>query len=246
MVNDTQRDTRESLPYPKDCLALLAPMEGNPWSEAQSQRYTLALDRMDEDLGRAAVSALCQGKWRSSPEEILQAAARRISPIPSADTAYLEMVWKAENVGLFGRTNPRRPTVFLEGPPPFSHPLVARAVQVCGGWRAICTGEAQFQEGLSKQFRGAYDRLSREWVQSVVNILHLPECERPAALLPRWKPFELPTGWQEPSLHPALPPSPEEPLRLVALEDLPASMRRQIFEIGRDFPAPPDEPDYEP
>lgn len=170
-----------------DCLTILQFMQGGQeWSRGLVAIYTLVLKSLGDEWARKAVEfAVLNEKWRPAPAELRHIAAKLASPFPAVDDAYAEMLEHAERGGIYSRPDPTNPNVFLEGPPVFSHPLIAQAVRACGGWRMICSGESQMQEGLSKQFRGAYERAATQWLADVSNALALPASERPARLFPK-------------------------------------------------------------
>lgn len=177
-----------------ECLALLQFMNsGQPWSIGVSNIYQMVLNSIGEEWSRKTVGHIAiTEEWRPAPAAIRKIAARLASPFPSLDDAYAEMMRKAEREGLYGVQCSHDPNVYFEGVPEFSHPLIEKSVRACGGWRSICNGESQMQEGLSKQFRGVYQRYSEEWVGDVANVLSLPEEKRPQKLFPKYVPDEEP------------------------------------------------------
>ncbi len=185
--------------YPNDCLSLLRAMSGEPWDDAQRQRYAIALNRLVPALGRAVVQEIALEKWRPAPADILRAAARRLSPCPDADDAYGEALYKAHTIGRYcqplsgpiqGREDPGTGNCYVEGAPPFSHPLINRALFAIGGWAAFCSGESgELGTALKAQFRDAYKCRAAEWVEEVVEQLSLPEERRDPRYFQPYRPF---------------------------------------------------------
>lgn len=165
-----------------ECFTLLSLMNSGreqSWREELKPLYALILRPLDDEIGCSAVQwAVLHEEWRPSPAKLRQIAAKVASPYPSAEECYAEIMDKAQNVGLYGRPDPKNPDVYLEGPPPMSHPLVSRIVPHLGGWQYVCTGEAQMQEGLKKQVAGSHETVMRQWEQEVAGQLVLPPSQR--------------------------------------------------------------------
>jgi hypothetical protein len=220
-----------------DALAILQAMKGAPW-ELQFDLYSAALERLPEHLIEAAVSRLAGETWRPAPFDIVRQAvkiemARRAGtgrplghPFPTGDEAYAEIVQKIQDFGRNGRVEfPDRPSIRTAGPPPFSHPLVAKTVAMIGGWEAICSGEANYAEGLAKQVKSVYERQAENWVEQGARALCLPE-EASRACFPRWQPFEIEFEWREP-VRPSLPP-----LERPKLVPCPDDLRQRLEGMG--------------
>jgi len=219
--------------YPCDMLSLLEAMKGDSWSDGQIQRYSIALMRIPPKIARLVVTEMCLETWRPSPMDILRAAAKKASPFPTADEAYAEMLHKAESVGMYGVPDPANQNCFLPGSPPFSHPLVAQAIAHCGGWRSICTGEAQMQEGLSKQFRGAYERAATKFLEQVIVALALPVKERSSVFFPQWTPYRLPVSWSPDNHSLAITATPIETPAITELtRHMPAEIRAKLKRVS--------------
>lgn len=189
------------------CMALLMGMNsGQEWQPAHTQVYDLVLRAIGPEYGPQAVEwAVLNEQWRPSPARLRQIAARLASPYPDAESAYAEILHKAQTVGLYGQAVPGRPNIHLAGSPAFSHPVVARVIAFCGGWESVCTGEANMAEGLKKQVRGAHESIAGQWEQAVSQQLALPEDRRDRRYFPRWTPYLLPAEWHEESALMALP-----------------------------------------
>jgi hypothetical protein len=194
------------------CMALLMGMHsGQEWSPMQTHVYALVLSSIGEEYSRAAVThAVLNLKWRPAPAELRQIAARLASPAPTADEAFAEIVDRANRDGFYAKPDPENPNVRLAGPPPFSHPLVAQMVPLCGGWEHICNGAAGMDMGLKKQVIGAYPAIVEKWEQEVAQQLSLAPAQRnPKYFKPR-KPYVPFTPEIEGEARLALPPAPEK------------------------------------
>ena len=77
-----------------------------------------------------------------------------------------------------------------------SHPVVAQVVAHLGGWRMICSGEANFAGGLRKQVESSHERLSQKWETEVMAQLSLPPSERDPVLFGHYTPYAIPRGYQ--------------------------------------------------
>lgn len=227
----------EMTEWEAECLTLLEAMYATkPLTRGEELLYRRVLLQMGQQTAEQAV-AWAIDTWREkfpprpTPAHLRLIAARLLSPYPSADDAYAEMLTKVRTGGLHSTPHPERPRLFLSGPPLFSHPLVAQAVQHCGGWEMICTGEANYAEGLAKQFKAAYARNAEQFVNEVADALSLPPQQRPSRLFPYWTPFALPTGWREEPESAALP-APPKGLRIEP-QELSASMPPEVAEQFR-------------
>lgn len=191
--------------------------DGGNW-RLQREIYFPVLKRLPEKLVLPAVSKLCGQTWRPAPWDIVRCAAEiemcnragTLSPYPSADEAYAEIMDKVRAFGLNGRQHPDRPGVYLSGAPSFSHPLVARAVVLVGGWEGLCSGEANYAEGIAKQIKGCYERQAEQYVQQAAEKLGLPP-DQNRVWFPRWKPYRVAIEWKEPSPGFAVEGTPELP-----------------------------------
>lgn len=180
------------------CLTVLEVMPSSADSTAKWDAHRLLWARTLKQLGpslskRSVEFALDNLKWRPSFAELRMIAAKLESPIPDRDAAYAEVLHKIQQFGAYGAPmkdfEDRFPDMRQLGTPPFSHALVAVAVQRCGGWQAICDGEAQYQEGgFSGHFKGNYDRAAETWYEKV--IAAIDQGERPAHLFPAFEPYE--------------------------------------------------------
>lgn len=190
-----------------NCLAVLEAMNAgsNQNFEAISVIYAGLLSSWGEELSSRVVKrAALHCKWRPSPAELRETAARLESPVPSADDAMYEVSELVNRYGVHGRPDPQNPRVRVPGPPPFSHPLIERTVRYSGGWENVCDGKAQYQEGgLRGSFKATYSRSEIEWVEAVA--VCLESGTRPAAMFPVWKPFGVaaaPVAIPEPAILP--------------------------------------------
>lgn len=183
--------------YPAVEIALLRAMAGDAWSPAQTQRYTLALSRLESHIGRVVVREMALERWRPSPMDILRKAARVVSPFPDSDLAFGEMIYKARTAGIFGRQDPERPNVYLLGPPPFTHALVGYPIFCLGGWQAVCEGEAGKGGTLKAQYRDAYNHGAEEWVEDVAAQLQRVPDKRDPRFFRQYVPFIRPVDFSE-------------------------------------------------
>ena len=225
------------------CMDMLRVMPSSAAQDAKwddlKKLYSIALLRLQDGDAKMAVewSALNE-KWRPSPARLLEIAAEQASPVPDAETVYAEIVRQVQTEGLYARPHPDRPSIKLEGPPPFSHPIVEKIVHYCGGWPMVCNGESNYAEGLKKQVRGAHESVSADWRENVKAQLMLPAEQRNMRFFPKWKSFALPAEWTPDYQLPAIEPQRfEEP----SVSDLPAAIRSQIAAIAakRMLPPPP-------
>lgn len=227
-----QRETLDRL------IALLRAMPSQMvWTRYTTEMYTAVLCRWpDEFAERVLRQAFESEEWRPAPARLLSIGVEVAAPVPDADLCYAEIMHKASAVGLYGRPDPERPSVRLPGPPPMSHPLVARIVSLCGGWQMICTGEAGMQEGMRKQVRSAHETAVGEWRQRVLSAW---ESGKPApALFRNYPPYELPAGYVTDVTDGAgiralgtgerLLPEPARP----ALVAMPDSIREKLAALG--------------
>lgn len=178
-----------------ECYVLLSMMNAGreqKWDDGHKPLYELALKPLTDAEGVGAVKwAALNEEWRPSPARLIQIAAEQSSVIPDAEQSYAEIIGKAQSEGLFAMPHPERPSIKLEGPPPFSHPIVEKITHFCGGWRAICEGEANFSEGLKKQVRSAHESVSRQWREEVKQQLLLPPSQRNPRYFPAYVPPSL-------------------------------------------------------
>ena len=224
-------------------LAILEAMNSTQrWSDYHSEMYVMAIANWDDAFAADVMKCVVmQEEWRPAPARLVKIAAETASPIPDAELSYAEVIYKAQSIGLYGRPAPTRPNVFYEGPPPMSHPIVAKIVAYCGGWEMICNGEANMQEGLRKQVRAAHEHLADDWSRSVVSELQKPISMRNQELFPLWKPFEFPKG-HVPGIEKMSPQlaQPSKPILTIPPPEL-----REQFKLLRSLP-PPKIDDYDP
>jgi hypothetical protein len=211
------------------CVSMLKAMNSQQlWDDGHRQLYGLVLVPLDDEVGRAAVvhaaTHLC---WRPSPADLRRIAADIASPLPDDATCYAEIMHMAERHGVYAMPDPGRPSVLLEGPPAFSHPIVGRIVALCGGWRMICSGEAGMQEGMRKQVRGAHESVCDRWREEVARQLELAADRRDPALFRRYEPFCLPA--------PDVRTKTVEAHRPVG-GVLPERVRRLVGQVGHTMP----------
>ena len=201
--------TRETL---SKCLGFVENMHSNQgWNASLVQMYSVVLQPMSDTEGMAAVEhAFTHDNWRPSPARLIEIAAELAAPIPDADACYDEIAHLAETVGLYGATDPDHPNIHQIGIPSFSHPVVRRIVNYCGGWAMICTGEANMAEGLRKQVRSSWQSVSGEWRERVREALKLPPDKRNPGLFRSYQRYRLPVGW-----------TPATPAELTSVDELP-------------------------
>ncbi len=175
------------------CLAMLEAMNSGQGQSftAMWDIYNLLLGQWGDVLSiKVCTHAALHCKWRPSPAELREIAAKLESPVPSADDAWSEVRSLVNQYGIHARPHPVRPTIRIAGPPDFTHPLIERVVRYCGGWEDVCDGKAQMQTGgLRGAFVATYTRTETEWVESVAKCLESQI--RPAELFPVWKPFDI-------------------------------------------------------
>lgn len=185
-----------------ECISLLQFMNsGQIWSDGLANIYEMVLISVGEKWALPTMRHIVLNEtWRPAPADIRKIAARLASPYPLMDDAYSEMMYLANRLGINARQCKHNPTIYLRGEPQFSHPLIAQTVRGIGGWEAICTGEAQMQEGLAKQFKGAYTRYSEQWVSDVAQVLSLPPEMHPHLFpppMPKFQEYEIRLANQE-------------------------------------------------
>lgn len=219
------------------CLTLLAAMNagsGNEWTAGHTQLYEIVLTAIGEGHARRAVQwAVLNEEWRPSPAKLRQIAARLAAPYPDAELCYAEIWTKAARIGLYGKQHPDRPNIRLAGPPDFTHPVIRQIIGCLGGWEAICTGEAQMQEGLKKQVRAAHASVSERWEREVSRQLTLPPAERDMRYFAPYEPYAVPDGWSD---EPAeIPAPPDTSIRMI---DAPAELREAAAILADKFTMP--------
>lgn len=215
-----------------ECFTLLSTMNcgrEQTWSDRLRPVYALVLRKLEDELGKAAVEyAVLHEEWRPAPARLLEIAAELASPIPDAEMCYSEVVHEAQEQGLFAMPLPENPNIKLEGPPPFSHPIIAQIVRYCGGWKYICAGDANMAEGLKKQVRGSHESISRQWKEEVKRQVILPPGKRNHGMFPVYvAPTILP-----PVLVPLMLEAPKEYPQIAASE-MPDEVRAAIAKIGQ-------------
>lgn len=180
-----------------ECRTLLRLMPSTqPWEDGHRTLYDMVLRNMTDEEGRSAVEFAAEHEsWRPAPARLREIAVNLASPLPDADACYDEIAHLAETVGLYGACLPERPSIRVPGPPTFSHPIVARIVNYCGGWAMICSGEANMAEGLRKQVRSSWESVARDWRERVGVALKLPPAQRDPTLFGPFQPYRLPVGW---------------------------------------------------
>lgn len=172
------------------CLGLLGAMNSQRPIEEQIEIYSIVLDVIGEEYGLKTVQhAILHDEWRPSPARLRQIAARVAAPYPSAEDCYSEILDKAIRVGAYGVPHPQRENILLEGQPPMSHPIMDRIVAHLGGWRFICEGDAQMQEGLKKQVGSSHATVSGQWEEEVIRQFELPRNQRTQAYFRTYKPY---------------------------------------------------------
>lgn len=212
------------------CLAIIEGMNaGNAQSfDALWEIYDGLLTAWGEMLAkRVCTHAALTCKWRPSPAELREIAARLESPTPTADAALTEVQNLIRRFGANAMPHPENPRVLIMGEPPFSHPLVGAAVRRLGGWARICAGEAQYQEGgFDGAFRAVFDRAADDFREQVA--VALQTGIRPAELFPCYVPFaEARVTAPMVQNVPRLPPAPAKPLT-----PMPAHVRQLLSRFG--------------
>lgn len=192
------------------------------WGDRHRPVYAIALRRLTDGEGKAAVRwAVLHEEWRPTPARLLEIAADVASPVPDSEMAYSEIITLAQSEGKYAMPHPDNPNIKIEGPPRFSHPLIAQVVSYCGGWDLICSGEANMQEGLKKQVRGAHESIADQWTEQVKVQLALPPGKRDQRYFPAWKPIALLPPAEVPFM---IGPARRAPL----LSEMPAEVRDMI------------------
>lgn len=164
-----------------ECLAVLRTMKGDAWTKSHDMVYSQALRPWGDQHGKETVTqALMTLNWRPSVAELVKLSARIASPYPDDDAAYAEIAFKLSTIGLYGKVHPENPNVRILGHPVMSHPVVSQIVAYCGGWEMLCSGEANFQEGVRKQVRSAHESIALKWEAAVAQLLRLTDKDRRA------------------------------------------------------------------
>lgn len=173
------------------CLGIIEGMNAGSGQsfDALWDIYDALLTAWGDTLARRVCThAALTCKWRPSPAELREIAARIESPTPNADAALTEVQTLIRRYGANAAPHPDNPNVRVMGEPPFSHPLVGAAVRRLGGWARICAGEAQYQEGgFDGAFRAVYDRAEGDFREQVSAALQ--QGVRPPGLFPPYVPF---------------------------------------------------------
>lgn len=159
---------REVIPR---ALALLEAMPSTqPWGEPQAELYQYVLKRFSEDLIPQVLERIVLHEhWRPPPARIIEIALDMIAPIPSAEECYAEIQSELFAKGWYGT-------------PEFSHAIVWKIVHALGGWRAICSSEANRQGGLYGQCIKMHKSFALRWRADAEVLLSLPADERAHAL----------------------------------------------------------------
>lgn len=210
-----------------ECCVILRLMKGEPWEPMHDRLYARIIAPWEDEFARKVIQAADDTlTWRPSRAELRLLAAKIACPIPDDDECYAEIVHKLETVGPYGQPHPERPTVMLEGAPAMSHPIVSQIVAYCGGWLSLCTGEANYSEGLKKQVRSAHESVSARWLQGAAENLTLPPGKREAVYFQPYRRYELPAGYvpgvdigspgRIEAARPNREPIPEEVKKLIA------------------------------
>lgn len=219
-----------------ECLGMLEAMNaGNNQSFAALWKiYNALLSAWGDDLAmRVCTNAVLTCKWRPSPAELRELAARLESPTPTADAALTEVQVLIRRFGANAMQHPERPSVRVMGEPDFSHPLVESAVRRIGGWARICAGEAQYQEGgFDGAFRAVYERAESDFREQVAAALQ--QGIRPAELFPRYATFAESRLVQVPKVA----PHPAPALPAGRLTPMPAKLRDMIARLGKRTESP--------
>lgn len=152
-------------PWEAQCLTILQELDtSSQISDAGKMLYRQLFAEIGEKKSRGLVSwAAChwRNEFRRRPDsrdlrDVLDALMNRHEL--TADAAYAEMLEKRAKYGEYAERICPEHAVYRIGEPPWSHPVIGECVKACGGWSAICSGEAQMAEGLSKQFRRAFEQ----------------------------------------------------------------------------------------
>ena len=215
-----------------ECFTLLSLMNSGSeqrWRDELKPLYALVLRPVDDTFGKKAVEwAVLHEEWRPSPARLRKIVARIASPYPCDDDAYAEIMDKAVRIGSYGVPDHDNPNVFYEGPPPMSHPVVARIVAHLGGWRFLCEGDAQMQEGLKKQVAGSHESVAGQWEQEVSDQLHLPASVRNPIYFQNYSAYRPVAPPVDGELL-AIPSRRKEPS--VVISDMPEPVRRLLAGI---------------
>lgn len=179
---------------------LLESMPGAAEWGKQEELYEGVLSMLPHELAMQAVFRLCRTLWRPSPQEILDAVVEDAYPAPAPADVYSEIIHKAQVIGLNGRRDPNCANGWLPGTPLMSCPIVVDVIDGLGGWRYICSGEANMAGGLRKAVDSAYAPILARWRKEVVRVLTTPAVNRREAdvkkYLRKYPIWTTPTGYK--------------------------------------------------
>jgi hypothetical protein len=138
---------------------LVAVFRPNRWDDLAQQVYESAIEDLDFDLAKRAVSRLVTvARFMPVPSEIREAAADlRHGPVRPGGDAWGEVLEQTRRVGYCGT-------------PTFEDTIVAHIVKLWG-WREICLAEGPADRA---RFIELYDRLARERRVDEVSGVPLP------------------------------------------------------------------------
>lgn len=117
--------------------------------------YSAALEGMDDAIGKSAVlNAVMNGDWPPTPAAILK-EYQQLSPgqFPTPDEVVEWVHSTARELGSWACPDPERPGCHLLGDPVYPSPVHRMAVDVYGGWQAVCANENR--DALNRQLREA-------------------------------------------------------------------------------------------
>src|SRR5690606_34795428 len=116
------------------------------FSEDSIKVWSAALADLPTEETKLAVDRLVKAsRFPPSIAEIRQAVAELVDPIPSAEDAYHEARMIAQRFSPYSKETP-----------PYSHPLIRRAVEIIGIDTMAYTTDPQY---IGRQFRDVYQRL---------------------------------------------------------------------------------------
>lgn len=122
--------------------------KGDLWDEMLREEFLRAFSLVppthwvavtDEVLLNPPTDAQGRVNWLPDPADIVQVAKRMTSDGQPTASTLVQEVWGAvQEFGLYGRPDPNRPSVRLEGMPSLSIGA-QQVVASMGGWRTLCT-----------------------------------------------------------------------------------------------------------
>lgn len=178
--------------------------------DAFPEPFEAQLQFWDDDiLGRVAIEAFERLDRRPTYKQLLDIALDLECPMPTADEAFVEVMWYAQNRGLDSRIDPERPTIRRRGAPTWSHPAIQQAVDAVGGWEVICCSDMAKIGVLQAQFSGAYDDARERWrVQAKRQAVRV--ADRDPRLFPLFRSFDPSRAVAAPSAPKLLPSAQEQ------------------------------------